>query len=106
MILMAFMLLVIVVSYLLMLALVRFAEGVIDKALPAKLHDAILSSIHRFYRLAIEPFVRRLSVVAGMGQHRRAATNPCIARRRQGYRSKNCRRDATVMDGNDKSRRR
>jgi hypothetical protein len=41
MILMIFMLLVIVVSYLLMLGLVKFAEGVIDKALPAKLRDAI-----------------------------------------------------------------
>jgi hypothetical protein len=41
MILMVFMLLVIVVSYLLMLGLVKFAEGVIDKALRAKLRDAI-----------------------------------------------------------------
>jgi hypothetical protein len=41
MILMAFMLLVIIVSYLVMLGLVKFAEGVIDKPLPAKLRDAI-----------------------------------------------------------------
>jgi hypothetical protein len=43
MIIMALMLFVIVVSYLLMLGLVRFAEGVIDKGLPAKLRDAIPS---------------------------------------------------------------
>ena len=43
MIMMALMLFVIVVSYLLMLGLVKFAEGVIDKALPAKLRDAIPS---------------------------------------------------------------
>jgi hypothetical protein len=43
MILMAFMLLVIVVSYLLMLGMVKFAEGVIDKGLPTKLRDAIPS---------------------------------------------------------------
>jgi hypothetical protein len=43
MILMAFMLLVIAVSYLLMLGLVKFAEGVISKGLPAKLRDAIPS---------------------------------------------------------------
>ena len=40
MIMMALMLFVIVVFYLLMLGLVKFAEGVIDKSLPAKLHDA------------------------------------------------------------------
>ena len=43
MIMMALMLFVIVVSYLLMLGLVKFAESVIDKALPAKLRDAIPS---------------------------------------------------------------
>jgi hypothetical protein len=43
MILQAFMLLVIVLSYLLMLGLVKFAEVVIDKALPAKLRDAVPS---------------------------------------------------------------
>jgi hypothetical protein len=43
MIIMALMLLVIVVSYLLMLGLVKFAEGVIDRALPTKLRDAIPS---------------------------------------------------------------
>ena len=43
MIMMALMLFVIVVSYFVMLSLVRFAEGVIDKALPAKLRDAIPS---------------------------------------------------------------
>jgi hypothetical protein len=37
---MALMLFVIVVSYLLMLGLVKFAEGVIDKSPPAKLRDA------------------------------------------------------------------
>ena len=43
MVMMALMLFVIVVSYLLMLGLVKFAEGVIDKALPARLHDAVPS---------------------------------------------------------------
>jgi hypothetical protein len=43
MIMMALMLFVIVVSYFVMLSLVRFAEGVIDKALPAKLRDAVPS---------------------------------------------------------------
>ena len=43
MIMMALMLFVIVVSYLLMLGLVKFAEGVIDRALPTKLRDAIPS---------------------------------------------------------------
>ena len=43
MIIMALMLLVIVVSYLLMLGLVKFAEGVIDKALSARLRDAVPS---------------------------------------------------------------
>jgi hypothetical protein len=43
MIIMALMLFVIVVSYLLMLGLVKFAEGVIDKALPARLRDAVPS---------------------------------------------------------------
>ena len=43
MIMMALMLFVIVVSYLLMLGLVKFAEGVIDKALPGRLRDAIPS---------------------------------------------------------------
>ena len=43
MIMMALMLFVIVVSYLLMLGLVKFAEGVIDKALPARLCDAVPS---------------------------------------------------------------
>jgi hypothetical protein len=43
MIMMALMLFVIVVSYLLMFGLVNFAEGVIDKALPANLRDAIPS---------------------------------------------------------------
>ena len=43
MIMMALMLFVIVVSYVLMLGLVKFAESVIDKALPAKLRDAIPS---------------------------------------------------------------
>jgi hypothetical protein len=43
MIMMALMLLVIVFSYLLMLGLVKFAEGVIDKAPPARLRDAIPS---------------------------------------------------------------
>ena len=37
---MALMLFVIVVSYLLMLGLVKFAEGVIDKSPPAKLRDS------------------------------------------------------------------
>jgi hypothetical protein len=46
MIMMALMLFVIVVSYLLMFGLVKFAEGVIDKALPAKLRDAIASDIN------------------------------------------------------------
>jgi hypothetical protein len=40
MIMMAIMLFVIVAFYLLMLGLVKFAEGVIDKSLPAKLRDA------------------------------------------------------------------
>src|ERR1700730_15797005 len=40
MVMMALMLFVIVVSYLMMLGLVKFAEGVIDKSLPAKLRDA------------------------------------------------------------------
>ena len=40
MFMMALMLFVIVVSYLLMLGLVKFAEGVIDKSLPAELRDA------------------------------------------------------------------
>ena len=43
MIMMALMLLVIVVSYLLMLGLVKFADGVIDKALTARLRDAVPS---------------------------------------------------------------
>jgi hypothetical protein len=43
MIMMALMLFVIVGSYLLMLGLVKFAEGVIDKALPARLRDAVPS---------------------------------------------------------------
>ena len=43
MIIMALMLFVIVVSYLLMLGLVKFAEGVIDKALPGRLRDAVPS---------------------------------------------------------------
>jgi K+-transporting ATPase KdpF subunit len=43
MIMMALMLFVIVVSYVLMLGLVKFAVSVIDKALPAKLRDAISS---------------------------------------------------------------
>ena len=43
MIMMALMLFVIVVSYLLMLGLVKFAEGVIDKAVPARLRDAVPS---------------------------------------------------------------
>ncbi|HEX3496670.1 MAG TPA: hypothetical protein VHT02_05775 [Methylocella sp.] len=43
MILMALMPVVFVVFYLLMLGLVKFAEGVIDKGLPAKLRDAIPS---------------------------------------------------------------
>jgi hypothetical protein len=43
MVMMALMLVVIVVFYLLMLGLVKFAEGVIDKGLPAKLRDAIPS---------------------------------------------------------------
>jgi len=43
MIMTALMLFVIVVSYLLMLGLVKFAESAIDKALPAKLRDAIPS---------------------------------------------------------------
>jgi hypothetical protein len=43
MIMMALMLFVIVASYLLMLGLVKFAEGVIDKALPANLRDAVPS---------------------------------------------------------------
>ena len=43
MIMMALMLFVIVVSYLLMLGLVKFAEGVIDKTLPARLRDAVPS---------------------------------------------------------------
>jgi hypothetical protein len=42
MIMMALMLFVIVVSYLLMLGLVKFAEGVIDKALPGRLRDAVI----------------------------------------------------------------
>jgi hypothetical protein len=41
---MALMLFVIVVSYLLMLGLVKFAEGVIDKALPGRLRDAVPSN--------------------------------------------------------------
>ena len=44
MFMMALMLFVIVVSYLLMLGLVKFAEGVIDKSLPAKLRDAAAPS--------------------------------------------------------------
>ena len=43
MFMMALMLFVIVVSYLLMFGLVKFAESVIDKALLAKLRDAIPS---------------------------------------------------------------
>jgi hypothetical protein len=43
MIMMALMLFVIVVSYLLMLCLVKFAEGVIDKALPGRSRNAIPS---------------------------------------------------------------
>ena len=43
MFMMALMLFVIVVSYLLMFGLVKFAVSVIDKALPAKLRDAISS---------------------------------------------------------------
>jgi hypothetical protein len=43
MIMMALMLFVIVVSYLLMLGLVKFAEGIIDKAPPARLRAAIPS---------------------------------------------------------------
>jgi hypothetical protein len=43
MFLMALMLLVIVVSYILLLGLVKFAEGVIDKGLPARLRDTVPS---------------------------------------------------------------
>ena len=43
MIMMARMLFVIVVSYLVMLGLVKFAESVIDKALPARLREAVPS---------------------------------------------------------------
>ena len=43
MIMMALMLFVIVVSYLVMLGLVKFAESVIDEALPARLRDAVPS---------------------------------------------------------------
>jgi hypothetical protein len=43
MVLMAVMLLVIIVSYLVMIRLVGFAEGVIDKGLPGKLRDAVPS---------------------------------------------------------------
>jgi hypothetical protein len=46
MVLMALMLFVIVVFYLLMLGLVKFAEGVIDKGLSAKLRGAIPSDIN------------------------------------------------------------
>jgi hypothetical protein len=48
MVMMALMLLVIVVSYLLMLGLVKFAEGVIDKALPARLRDAVPSDSNAY----------------------------------------------------------
>ena len=44
MIMMALMLFVIVVSYFVMLSLVKFAEGVIDKALPGRLRDAVPSN--------------------------------------------------------------
>jgi hypothetical protein len=47
MIMMALILFVIVVSYLLMLGLVKFAEGVIDKALPGRLRDAATRRRHR-----------------------------------------------------------
>jgi hypothetical protein len=43
MVLMAFMLLVIIVAYLLMLGLVKFAEGVIDKGQQTALREAPLS---------------------------------------------------------------
>jgi hypothetical protein len=43
MFMMALMLFVIVVSYLLMFGLVKFAESVIDKALLARLRDAVPS---------------------------------------------------------------
>jgi hypothetical protein len=43
MIMTALMLLVIIVSYLLMLGLVKFAESVINKVLPARLRDAVPS---------------------------------------------------------------
>jgi len=43
MIMMVLMLFVIVIFYLLMLGLVNFAEGVIDKSLPEKLRDAARS---------------------------------------------------------------
>ena len=46
MIMMALMLLVLVVSYLVMLGLVKFAESVINKALPARLRDAAPSDIN------------------------------------------------------------
>jgi hypothetical protein len=68
MFMMALMLFAIVVSYLLMFDLVKFAESVIDKALPSKLRDAIPSDTNANARSL--SFSCRLSVYAVINPER------------------------------------